>query len=149
MRYGWYSLPKQHTIKQLDQKLGNKQNVIASEYQPLQSWWGMFPPPKLVSSTPNTAMLDTLLKYYESDMNKANLRNMKSWSFMTVLRHPVKRLISHFHYEGLDKFYSSYEEWAIKAPFHTQNFYVRMLAGIYPEGMDKVRSHPWAVSLLQ
>jgi hypothetical protein len=160
MKYGWYSLPREYSVKLLeDELIKMKQNIIASEYQPLQTWWGMFPGPELSYSTDSiprhhtynvtsqSLSIETLLQYYNSEKNKYHLINRRLWSFITIIRHPINRIISHFRYEGLQRFFTSYNDWTKQAPFHTQNYYVRMFSGKFPHGLDKRSRHPWAVSL--
>jgi hypothetical protein len=54
------------------------------------------------------------------------------WSFITILRNPVDRILSHYRFENLNLTYHSVMNWVVESPFHTQNFMVRKFASMYP-----------------
>eukprot|EP00603_Paraphysomonas_imperforata_P005093 CAMPEP_0114433948 /NCGR_PEP_ID=MMETSP0103-20121206/11979_1 /TAXON_ID=37642 ORGANISM="Paraphysomonas imperforata, Strain PA2" /NCGR_SAMPLE_ID=MMETSP0103 /ASSEMBLY_ACC=CAM_ASM_000201 /LENGTH=216 /DNA_ID=CAMNT_0001603761 /DNA_START=405 /DNA_END=1055 /DNA_ORIENTATION=- len=75
----------------------------------------------------------------------------ESWSFVTMVRHPVDRIISHF---GFDSVYIKHEnilDWVEQAPFHTQNFMVRKFSSMWPlELSDEFLNNPsslWSYEL--
>ena len=59
------------------------------------------------------------------------------WSFVTILRNPIDRIVSHFKFEGLSYHYKDVSDWVKQSPFHTQNFMVRKFASMYPPALPE------------
>ena len=89
-----------------------KRNAIASEDKPFSHHWGLAHPDSKVDNS--------------------------RWSFLTMLRHPVERILSHYQFENIQaKTGKTLHDWVTTSPFHTQNFMVRMYAGLIPPGLPK------------
>lgn len=85
-----------------------KRNALAAEDQPMSRIWGL--------SSTGAAVVDN-----------------SKWSFVTIVRHPIERLLSHYKFEQLGaKTNRTIVEWARHSPFFGQNFMVRSFAGMVP-----------------
>lgn len=116
----WNSIPLDLNLQSLAQLWRkNGHNFLASEYKPL-------PPSFQLSSS----------RYQYQPASKL-------WTLVTLLRHPIERIVSHFYFEHLRATYSSIINWADAAPYHTQNYYVRMFSGYFPTGASQDSRQRW------
>ena len=116
----WNSIPMHHDLQSLAELLRKQgHNFLASEYKPL-------PPSFQLTSSRYTSQ-----------------PSAKLWSLVTLLRHPVDRVISHYFFEHLRNSHSSILNWAHSAPYHSQNYYVRLLSGHFPQGASLDPRHRW------
>jgi hypothetical protein len=116
----WNSIPMQHDLQSLAlHRRRQKYNFLASEYKPM--------PPSFKLSSP---------MFYQQ-------QGAKLWTLITILRHPVDRVISHFNFENLHVAHSSVLNWALTAPYHSQNYYVRLFSGHFPPGASLDPHHRW------
>jgi hypothetical protein len=107
------SLPASWSLKDVERMMDETgRNVLAAEDQPFSRMWGL-------SDSPISALM-------------SGVDNSK-WSFVTILRHPVERILSHYKFEELHKLtHRSVVDWAKWSPFQGQNYMVRMFAGLVP-----------------
>lgn len=71
----------------------------------------------------------------------ANSNSSSRWSFVTILRNPIDRIVSHFKFEGLSSYYKNISVWVERSPFHTHNFMVRKFASLYPPDFPEKELH--------
>ena len=106
------SLPFDWRIQELEEfMISTGRNTIAAEDQPLASWWNLH------------------------DIKPMQLNDItKKWSFITIIRHPVERILSHYRFERLSELTNhTVFQWAKERPFHSQNYMVRMFSSMLPK----------------
>ena len=104
------ALPRTWTLADIERLMESSgRNALAAEDQPFSTMWGLS---------------DSIMR---GDVDNSR------WSFITIVRHPVERLLSHFKFEQLAaKTGKNITEWAHWSPFQGQNYMVRMFAGMVP-----------------
>ena len=104
LKHVWRAVPDNWTVHRVQAFLRhNQRNVLVIEDQPLQPWW------RAATAPPN------------------------AWTFLTILRDPVSRTLSHHRFERIKQAFGwNVSEWAHRAPYYTQNFYVRTFAPLPP-----------------
>ena len=116
----WNSIPMNYDLSTLARFWINEgKNFLASEYKPLPHSFN------LISST-----------FHEQPA-------ARMWNIISIVRHPVERVVSHYYYEHLHVAYGSIIDWAHKAPYYTQNYYVRLFSGFIPKGASLAADYRW------
>lgn len=63
---------------------------------------------------------------------------MADWTFVTILRHPIRRIMSHYDFQRQRKEYQSYADWAEEFRYYGNNHMVRVLSSGWTPTMDRV-----------
>jgi len=57
-----------------------------------------------------------------------NNEEMRRWAYVTIMRHPVDRIISHYFFASLPKRFPTILNWTHELPYYTQNYHTRIFS---------------------